>query len=124
MKRKSIVLLFLFVLIFSFKVQSVYAATQNSDDTISNILEGIDEEEFSDVLDFINSSLNSDKSLKEFLVDFLTGNINFNFNFFINVLETIYEFCTCFEFNDCLFCNHYLFSCLWVTTLSCRMLCC
>ncbi len=88
MKVKLLIVI-LFVGIFSIgslKIYSVKASTDDIDKEINNILGGIDESKFDDLLSFLNETFNENKTLKDYLKDFFTGNLNFDFNVLLMVL--------------------------------------
>lgn len=99
MKYKILTLVLIFLIVFSFTLNKnlVYAGEENVniDEIINNIVGGINEEDFSEIVNSINGFLNSNYSFKDLLILFFKGELNLDFSKFSgavhNTLKTIFK---------------------------------
>ncbi len=81
--KKKLIILFLsiiFMLLIVFPVNIAKAKSNNYDEVISDILNGIDEDLFVEINGELNSFFNDGLSFKERIVKFLTGEANIDFS--------------------------------------------
>ena len=95
MKLKLIyVILAFFVIAVLFIPKTTTYASQkelNADEIINEIISGINEEDFVEIVDAINGFFNSNYTFKEFLVTFLKGEINFDTSTILNVIYSSFK---------------------------------
>ena len=78
--KKLFVILAILILFFS-SLYNVYAEeNKDFDSAISDVISGINEEDFKDITDYLNEILNQNLSFKDILISFLTGDGGLSFN--------------------------------------------
>ena len=90
--KKFIILVFLLLLTLgNISIIKVSATTQivNSDDKFNEILDGLDNEYFTEITNFLQSVFNESKSFKEWVIAFITGNLELNFESLSSYLKGI-----------------------------------
>lgn len=82
MKKLLIVLSVVLILIFNININVVLGVNENynTDEIINDIISGINEEDFSEILSTINNYFGKDLSLKEWLIKFFSGELDIDFN--------------------------------------------
>lgn len=63
-------------------------ASNNYDDVISDVLESINEESFSEITNFLNEIFGENLTFKQMIIKFFNGEVNFNFNTVITILTS------------------------------------
>ena len=92
----KLILLLLLIFLNCFNLDYVYAKenSTNSDEIISQIINGINEEDFKDILTTINDFLGENKTFKEILVTFFKGELNINIQpvkrVFLNLFKGVF----------------------------------
>ena len=80
--KKCLILIFCFFISFAFSFKTAKASDEkiNIDDSINSILDGINEENLSDLNDTLDGLFRDGKTLKERILSFISGGENFDFN--------------------------------------------
>ncbi len=80
MKKRLIFLILILLMIFPFLLNFniALAKSNNFDESVNDILNGIDESVFIEINDVLNEFFNDDLSFKDRIIKFLTGEANFN----------------------------------------------
>ena len=60
-------------------------ASNNYDDVISDVLDSINEESFSEITNFLNEIFGENLTFKQMIIKFFNGEVNFNFNTVIKI---------------------------------------
>ncbi len=81
MKKCLIIVIFAILLLNSINIYTAHADTNNNyDNTINEIIDGIDETTFNFLTDFFNELFNDNKSFKERVISFFNGELNLSFS--------------------------------------------
>ena len=100
MRKILLIVIIIFVLNFNLSYSVVKAvessSSDNVDQTFNELIDGINEEDFKDLVDEINNLFGEDKSLKDIIILFLTGKLELNFdtlkNYFLSRLNVFFKF--------------------------------
>lgn len=89
---KKIIIVLIFLLIFSCNFSSVSAQeTGDIDGAINDILGGINDSDFEGISQILNDNFNDNKSIKEWIVLFLTGEVNVNISMILRVIKSSFS---------------------------------
>ncbi len=95
MKSKILIIIFILVSVFcfNFNYNYVYAVEDNlnTDEIICDIIEGISEDDFNEIVETINNLFNSGYTFKELLILFIKGEIDIDFTSIKNILISSFK---------------------------------
>ena len=96
MKIKILTAIFIILSVLCFYPKTVYAtqtSTGDIDKAILDVLNGIDEESFSELTELLNSISGTNKTFKEWIIDFITGEYSFDLSsvksYFISLFSSL-----------------------------------
>lgn len=94
--KKAIIIIISLISLFLICTINVYADEtidkENFDETINDVLEGINEDDFIEITELLNSLFSENKSLKEWVITFITGENLFDVkSVFIYLKESFYS---------------------------------
>ena len=92
MKKVFVIILILVTfLLIPTNVVNATSTTIDNDKKLEEIIDGISDENFANIVEFLNEIFNDNKSFKEWVVEFLTGKLEFKFSNVFTYLKSFFK---------------------------------